>query len=181
MCVLYANTLTLPHSWGCARRPGGPRWRAEAVWDAGGSGSVCPFHHQCSRSRGESQEVTDIPKRQGERAKDQPRSQGSGVLDYMLVWINERTVDSHITHFSPLRGRAVGPHSQPLAFPVTVAVPIPPWDLGICLWRGRWRRVQCLGAKQCSRAMEFTKVTESHQCVHLKDRNIVSFRCFIDR
>lgn len=59
----------LPHSWGCARRPGGPHWTAVAVWDAGGSGSVCPFRHRCSQSRGEMQEVNDIPKRRGEWAK----------------------------------------------------------------------------------------------------------------
>lgn len=70
----HANTYKqmyvhcLPHSWGCARRPGGPHWTAVAVWDAGGSGSVCPFRHRCSQSRGEMQEVIDIPKRQGEGA-----------------------------------------------------------------------------------------------------------------
>lgn len=70
---------SLPHSWGCAHRPGGPRWTAEAVWDAGGSGSECLFHRQCSQSRGELQEVIDIPKREGEQANKQLKSWGSWV------------------------------------------------------------------------------------------------------
>lgn len=67
VCVKHKHTVRyLPHSWGCARRPGGRRWTAETVWDAGDSGSVCLFHHQCSQSQGELWEVIDIPKRRGE-------------------------------------------------------------------------------------------------------------------
>lgn len=91
----------------------------------------------------------------------------------VMILISYKSVATHVAHFSSLCGRAVGPHGQPFTFPVTIAVPVS-WNWGTCLgWRGRWRRVQCLSAKQCSRAMELTEVTECNQGIHLKERKVV--------
>lgn len=62
----------LPHSWGCVHKPGGPRWTAEVVWDAGDSGNEYLFHHQYSRSLDETQAEIDTPVKQGQGDNQHP-------------------------------------------------------------------------------------------------------------
>lgn len=56
------------------------------------------------------------------------------IINAHKAWMRCRKRSTSVTHFSPLRGRAVGPHSQPFTFPVTISVPVPvPMHWDTCL------------------------------------------------
>ena len=62
-----------------------------AVWDAGGSGSGCLFHRQCSQSPGEMWEESDIPSQQEEEENKYVRTDGRTVnLQHKLELESQR-------------------------------------------------------------------------------------------